>query len=224
MPLGIQAKFLRLLQEKSIERLGGKDPLSVDVRVIAATNRNLEKAVEEGTFREDLYYRLKVVTITMPPLRNRKEDIPALSKYLLKKFAIESELNNPGISDEAVTYLKTYDWPGNIRELFNILQKAVIFNMGNPIKKEEISLPEKNPAQSREDSQNKTKKLREWIRTSLLSETNERPYEYLIDKLSEIIISEALSITGGNISKASKLLGVSRPTLHAKIEKFNIEI
>ncbi|MDY0361467.1 MAG: sigma-54 dependent transcriptional regulator [Desulforegulaceae bacterium] len=223
MPLGIQAKFLRLLQEKSIERLGGKDPLSVDVRVIAATNRNLEKAVEEGTFREDLYYRLKVVTITMPPLRNRKEDIPALSKYLLKKFAIESELKNPDISDEAITFLKSYDWPGNIRELFNVLQKAVIFNMGNPIKKEEISLPQKNQIQINEDNKNKTKKLREWIRNSLLSETNERPYEFLMDKLSEIIISEALSITGKNISKASKLLGVSRPTLHAKIEKFGIE-
>jgi transcriptional regulator with PAS, ATPase and Fis domain len=223
MPLGIQAKFLRLLQEKSIERLGGKDPLSVDVRVIAATNRNLEKAVEEGTFREDLYYRLKVVTITMPPLRKRKEDIPALSKYLLKKFAIESELNNPGISDEAVDYLKSYGWPGNIRELFNVLQKAVIFNMGTPIKKEEITLPEKNQSRIEEDSQHKTKKLREWIRNSLLSETNERPYEFLMDRLSEIIISEALSITGGNISKASKLLGVSRPTLHTKIEKFGIE-
>jgi DNA-binding NtrC family response regulator len=223
MPLGIQAKFLRLLQEKSIERLGGKDPLSVDVRVIAATNRNLEKAVEDGTFREDLYYRLKVVTITMPPLRKRKEDIPSLSKYLLKKFSIESELNNPGISDEAVSYLKSYNWPGNIRELFNVLQKAVIFNMGTPIKKEEITLPEKNQGRIEEDTKNKTKQLKDWIRNSLLSETNERPYEFLMDKLSEIIITEALSITGGNISKASKLLGVSRPTLHTKIEKFSIE-
>ena len=222
MPLGIQAKFLRLLQEKSIERLGGKDPLSVDVRVIAATNRNLEKAVEDGTFREDLYYRLKVVTITMPPLRKRKEDIPALSKYLLKKFSIESELNNPGISDEAISYLKSYNWPGNIRELFNVLQKAVIFNMGTPIKKEEITLPEKNQDRIEEDTKNKTKQLKDWIRNSLLSETNERPYEFLMDKLSEIIITEALSITGGNISKASKLLGVSRPTLHTKIEKYSI--
>lgn len=224
MPLEIQAKFLRLLQEKSIERLGGKDPLSVDVRVIAATNRNLEKAVEEGSFREDLYYRLKVVTITMPPLRDRKEDIPSLSNYLLKKFSIESELNNPGISDEAINHLKTYNWPGNIRELFNILQKAVIFNMGTPIKKEEINLPQKNLDQLEEESKNKINKLSEWVKNSLLSEVNERPYEVLMDKLSEIIISEALSITKGNISKASKLIGVSRPTLHTKIEKFNIEV
>lgn len=223
MPLEIQAKFLRLLQEKSIERLGGKDPLSVDVRVIAATNRNLEKAVEDGSFREDLYYRLKVVTITMPPLRNRLNDIPNLSKYLLKKFALESELNNPGITDEAIKYLQNYNWPGNIRELYNCLQKALIFNMGAPINREEINLSDKEANTIKNRKTAKVDEIREWIKTALLSEAHDKPFEYFMDKFSELIISEALAITGGNISKASKILGVSRPTLHTKIEKFNIE-
>ena len=223
MPLGIQAKFLRLLQEKSVERLGGKDPVSVDVRVIAATNRNLEKAVEEGKFREDLYYRLKVVTITMPPLRNRKDDIPTLSRYLMKKFAIESELNNPGITDDAVKYLQTSDWPGNIRELYNTLQKALIFNMGTPIEKEEITISENKNLQEAEASRQESSNIREWIKKGLQSGLHDKPFEFFMDKFSEIIISEALCITGGNISKASKLLGVSRPTLHTKIEKFEIE-
>jgi DNA-binding NtrC family response regulator len=224
MPLGIQAKFLRLLQEKSIERLGGNDPLPVDVRIIAATNRNLEKAVEDGYFREDLYYRLKVVTIEMPPLKKRINDLPLISRYLLRKSASESELHNPGITDEALEYLKSYNWPGNIRELQNTLQKTLIFNMGTPIKKDEITLPHKtyNPDQS--ELNEKEEMLKTWIREKLISENHEKPFEYFIDKFTEFIIKEALAVTGGNISKTSKLLGVSRPTLHTKIEKFNIKI
>ncbi len=224
IPLGIQAKFLRLLQEKSIERLGGKDPLPVNVRVIAATNRNLEQAVEDGYFREDLYYRLKVVTITMPPLRERKNDMAALSRYLLQKFAIESKRNNPGITDEAIEHLKKYDWPGNIRELYNTLQKALIFNMGAPIKKEEINLSE-DSTQTKQENQNENnlRNIHDWVKNTLLYKIHEKPFEYFIDKFTEIIIGEALSITEGNISKASKILGVSRPTLHTKIEKFKIE-
>ena len=223
MPLTIQAKFLRLLQEKSVERLGGKDPVSVDVRVIAATNRNLEKAVEEGKFREDLYYRLQVVTITMPPLRNRKEDIPSLARYLMKKFALESELHNPGITENAINYLQTSNWPGNIRELYNSLQKALIFNMGMPIKKEEITISENRNIDKSEASDPQTSEIREWIKNELRSGTHQRPFEFFMDKCSETIIAEALNMTGGNISKASKLLAISRPTLHTKIEKFGIK-
>ena len=140
MPLSIQSKFLRLLQENSIERLGGKEPIDVDVRVIAATNRNLEAAVAEGTFREDLYYRLRVVTLTMPPLRERKEDIDALVDYLLARLSAEMSLTNPGITAEALQKIKQYDWPGNIRELSNSLKKALIFNRGAPLLPEDITL------------------------------------------------------------------------------------
>ena len=132
MPFSIQAKILRLLQEKSIERLGGREPIPVDVRIIAATNRDLEAALAEGRFREDLYYRLKVVTIWLPPLRERAGDIPLLADYFLARFAAEMEVENPGIAEEAKAMLGSHSWPGNVRELANTLQKALIFSRGCP--------------------------------------------------------------------------------------------
>lgn len=147
MPLSIQSKFLRLLQENSIERLGGKEPIDVDVRVIAATNRDLEAAVAKGIFREDLYYRLRVVTLTMPPLRERKEDIDALVDYLLTRLSTEMSLANPGITAEALHQIKQYDWPGNIRELSNSLKKALIFNRGAPLLPEDITVSQQQTMQ-----------------------------------------------------------------------------
>ncbi|MCK4729285.1 MAG: sigma-54-dependent Fis family transcriptional regulator, partial [Desulfobacterales bacterium] len=116
MPFSIQAKILRLLQEKSIERLGGSKPVPVDVRIIAATNRDLEAALTEGRFREDLYYRLKVVTISLPPLRERLDDIPLLTDYFLSRFTKEMRLDNPGMTAEGKSVLNDYNWPGNVRE------------------------------------------------------------------------------------------------------------
>ncbi|MDH3898211.1 MAG: sigma-54 dependent transcriptional regulator, partial [Deltaproteobacteria bacterium] len=139
MPLSIQAKILRLLQEKSIERLGGSKPIPVDVRIIAATNRDLEAALAEGRFREDLYYRLKVVTISLPPLRERLDDIPLLAEYFLSRLTKEMRLDNPGMTAEAKTLFNDYNWPGNVRELANTIQKALIFSRGGPIRKKDIS-------------------------------------------------------------------------------------
>ncbi|HGY10890.1 MAG TPA: sigma-54-dependent Fis family transcriptional regulator, partial [Desulfobacterales bacterium] len=133
MPLTIQAKILRLLQEKSIERLGGEETISVDVRIIAATNKNLEQAIDKEKFREDLYFRLKVVTLELPPLRDRQEDINHLISYYMVKFSKELKIDNPGIQQEALNRMNQYDWPGNIRELLNLIQKVLIFNRGAPI-------------------------------------------------------------------------------------------
>ena len=138
MPFGIQSKILRLLQERSIERLGGRETIPVDVRIIAATNRDLESALQCGRFREDLYYRLKVVTILLPPLRERLEDIPLLADYFLARYSAELDMDNPGITREAAAMLKTHAWPGNVRELANAVQKALIFNRGAPIQSHEI--------------------------------------------------------------------------------------
>ncbi|MEJ2024477.1 MAG: sigma-54 dependent transcriptional regulator, partial [Deltaproteobacteria bacterium] len=140
MPLSIQAKVLRLLQEKSIERLGGRGTIPVDVRIIAATNRDLKAAIAEGGFRKDLYYRLKVVTITLPPLRERVEDIPLLADYFLALFARDRDMVNPGLTKDAKALLASHTWPGNIRELANTLQKTIIFNRGAPITSEDIAL------------------------------------------------------------------------------------
>ena len=222
MPLTIQSKFLRLLQENSIERLGGKEPIDVDVRVIAATNRDLEAAVAEGAFREDLYYRLRVVSLTMPPLRERKEDIDALVAYLLTRLSCEMSIANPGMSAEVLQKIKQYDWPGNIRELSNSLKKALIFNRGAPLQPEDITLNQKQIGPDRTEKQPIAQDIKPWVRTLLQAEQQERLFDSCLDKVAALLIQEALVLTQGNRSHAAKLLGISRPTLHAKIEKFKL--
>jgi len=222
MPLSIQSKFLRLLQENNIERLGGKEPIDVDVRVIAATNRNLETAVADGTFREDLYYRLQVVTITMPPLRERKEDIETLAEYLLARLSTEMSLSNPGITTEALTKIKLYDWPGNIRELSNSLKKALIFNRGAPLQPDDITINQEQIDCSADSGQVVAQDILPWVRAVLRAEKQERLFDSCLDHVAALLIREALNITQGNRSNAARLLGISRPTLHAKIEKFKL--
>src|SRR3989475_7630321 len=126
MTPGTQIKLLRVLQEKCLQRLGGKDTIPVDVRVLAATHRDLEQALRDKQFREDLYYRLSVVVITLPPLRERKEDIPELVKYFLRKYAVELGAENPSIHGEALDFLRAENWPGNVRELENVVRKVLL--------------------------------------------------------------------------------------------------
>ncbi len=224
MPASIQAKILRLLQEKSIERLGGRETIPVDVRIIAATNRNLEEALSQGRFREDLYYRLKVVTIWLPRLRERPGDIPLLTNYFLSKYAEEVNMDNPGITEEAMALLNEYSLPGNVRELGNIIQKTLIFNRGAPIRPEDIS-----QAISGEDtgkgngSVTGDEAIRQWMRKALALEITEHLFDSCMDRCAGMLISEALNLTGGNRSRAAKILGLSRPTLHSKIEKYNLK-
>ena len=225
MPASIQAKILRLLQEKSIERLGGREAIPVDVRIIAATNRDLETALAESRFREDLYYRLKVVTIGLPPLRDRAGDIPLLIDYFLPRSAREIGINNPGMTEEARKEFLNYLWPGNVRELANVLQKVLIFNRGAPIGVEEV----KNTISGRIVSRDKLeegidKEIRQWIREELSSRGHENVFDSCTERFASILIREALNITGGNRTQAAKLLGLSRPTLHSKIEKYNIRL
>ncbi len=225
MPFSIQAKILRLLQEKSIERLGGRAPIPVDVRVIAATNRDLEEALAEGRFREDLYYRLKVVTLRLPPLRDRPGDTIVLADYFLKKYASEMNVNSPGVTSEAKTILNNYTWPGNVRELGNTIQKALIFSRGAPISAEEISLAIKGETARREPMRHsEDETIRDWVRKVLALGGGEKTFNDLIDKFAELLITEALNFTSGNRSQAAKLLGLSRPTLLARIEKYGIRI
>lgn len=225
MPFSIQSKILRLLQEKSIERLGGRSPISVDVRVIAATNRDLEAALAEDRFREDLYYRLKVVTLRLPPLRERAGDISMLAVYFLRRFAREMSVDSPGITEEAKNIMEHYAWPGNVRELGNTIQKALIFSRGSPISGEEISLAIRGEYSSGEVHRGrKEDTTRQCARRELASSRGERMFTEIIDRFSGMLIIEALNMTGGNRSQAAKLLGLSRPTLLAKIEKYGIKI
>ena len=225
MPLSIQAKILRLLQEKSVERLGGRSTIPVNVRIIAATNRDLESAIVKGRFREDLYYRLKVVSIFLPLLKDRLEDIPSLTDFFLARYSQEAKVENPGITKKAKAFLATNLWKGNVRELGNTIQKALIFNRGAAICKEDIlqAIQGNNvcsPINYEKDEQS----MRQWVRKMLTSPSVEKRFDDCIDRFANIIISEALNFTDGNRSQAAKLLGLSRPTLHSKIEKFGLEL
>lgn len=226
MPFSIQAKILRLLQERSIERLGGRQPIPVDVRILAATNRDLEKALQEGKFREDLYYRLKVVTLQLPPLRERIEDIPLLAEYFLSRFAREMDMENPGITQQAKETLMGDAWSGNVRELANTIQKALIFSRGVPIGPDDVSLAIRDRDEvSSGDTQTIEEKIRRWVNEILVSAPPEgHLFDTMMDQFARILITEALNVTEGNRSRAAKLIGVSRPTLLSKIEKYQIHI
>jgi DNA-binding NtrC family response regulator len=223
MPLGLQAKILRLLQEKSIERLGGRETIPVDVRIIAATNRDLETALAEGRFREDLYYRLKVVTLWLPPLRDRKEDISLLVDYLLKRFCKEMGTNNPGVTEEANAFLKSHSWPGNVRELANSLQKALIFSRGGPISLEGISQAVGDKRVSVDTDKTLEETIRQWVREALATDTAKDKFNTLVDCFAKILLAEALDLTSGNRTRAAELLGISRPTLLSKMEKYGLK-
>lgn len=222
MPTSIQAKILRLLQERQVERLGGSHPISVDVRVLAATNKDLEQAVSNGEFREDLYYRLNVVNIPLPPIRERTEDIPMLAEHFLSMHSNASDMHNPGLTDEALVMMQKYLWPGNVRELSNKMHKALIFSRGLPLGKDDfVKLVDgaAAPPQTVGDEEN----VRSWVTRTLLTEHHEKTFETLADRFGAIVISEALELASWNKTRASKLLGMSRPTLLGRIEKYGLK-
>ena len=224
MPLPIQAKILRLLQEKNVERLGGRQVIPVDVRIIAATNRDLEEAVRQGQFREDLYYRLKVVSLSLPPLRERPGDIALLVRYFLARQAREMGQADPGVSPGAMALLAAQSWPGNVRELANTLQKALIFNRGAPLGPEEVQKAVGEPLHGPGASDaTPDEALARFVQRELAS-PRDGLFEELMDRFGQCVIREALLTTGGNRSQAARLLGLSRPTLIARIEKYGLRI
>lgn len=225
MPIHLQAKILRLLQEKSIERLGGRTSIPVDVRIIAATHRDLEKMITAGQFREDLYYRLKVVTIWLPTLSQRGEDIEALAGYHLTRHAAELGIAAPRMTRDALATLKRLPWPGNVRELANTLQKALIFSHGGQLRSQDIIGAVKDPPTPLNgEDLNIEENLRAWIQRALCDRRSDHIYESAMDRFAAMLIEEALNHTGGNRSRAAKLLGLSRPTLHAKIDKYQLTL
>ncbi|EOC99983.1 sigma-54-dependent Fis family transcriptional regulator [Caldisalinibacter kiritimatiensis] len=205
MPLHMQAKLLRVLQEREVERVGGNVVRKVNVRIIASTNKRLEESVKNGEFREDLYYRLNVIKLTIPSLRERKEDIPDLAKALRKKIAKRLGMYVEGISKEAIDYLMTYDWPGNIRELENVIERAI-----NLLDSDLVIKPEHLPTRL---TSNKLKKYK--LKSRYLKE--------IIEEVEKEVISECLKECGGNKNKASKILGISRAGLYNKIKQYNLE-
>lgn len=208
LPLFMQAKLLRVLQEKTIQRVGGEELINLNTRIISATNRNLEKMVEEGKFREDLYYRINVINIHIPPLRDRKEDIILLFNYFLKEVCYENNMEIPQIDREVIDILTEYHWEGNARELKNVVEYMVFLNKTSLITK---NLLPRN------------------IRKSLVEENRVKDeigdtldLNVSVEALEISLIERALEITEGNKSKAAELLNIPRTTLHSKIKHYGL--
>lgn len=207
MSLSMQAKLLRVLQEKEIDRIGGTKTVKVDVRVIVATNRDLEDMVEKGVFRKDLYYRINIVTLLIPPLRERKEDILLLSKALLDKINSRVQHSVQGIMPDALKLLVEYDWPGNVRELENVLERAV-----NLLDDEVHIMPEHLPPAF--------KKMRLFKEKEPLD--NARQLAGIVAETEKQAIYRALETAGGNRSKAAQILGIQRSAFYQKLQKHGI--
>jgi DNA-binding NtrC family response regulator len=205
----VQTKLLRILQEKELTHLGGTVAIKVDVRVIAATNRDLEKALREGKFREDLYYRLNVIPIFIPPLRERKEDIPLLIEYFVKKFCQQNNKPIMKFSDQARELCMDYEWPGNVRELENAVENAVVLGEGNVI------LPEFLPLNIY-SHQNQALKI------DFLDKIKNETYRKKMECAERLVIKDAIEDAGGNKSIAAKNLKISLRTMRYKIKKYSL--
>ena len=222
MSLDLQSKLLRAIQEQEFYKVGGKQPIKVDVRIIAATNQDLEKAVEEKRFREDLLYRLNVVTIKLPPLRNRKDDIPLLTEYFLHKFQEEMGIEPRTLSSKAIDALKEYTWPGNVRELENILRRAVLLSPNPVLSPDDLALPQKRQAkESLEDII--YNRLEGFINNINIKDKHEL-YDTVLPFMERPLIRLVLKKTGGNQVKTAELLGINRNTLRKKIKELGIKV
>ena len=213
MPLAMQAKLLRVLQDKSFTRVGGSKTIQSDVRVIAATNRDLSLEVEEGRFRMDLFYRLNVISIHLPPLRERKEDIRPLVQHFLRHFSEEFRRPVRGINDEAIDRLMEYDWPGNIRELENVIKKAIVFAGRERLRVEDLPRLGDGAARARGKA-GLDDALRGLVEGQDFSE--ERP---LMPRVELSLAWEVVRAVG-NKTKAAKLLGITKPTLYSRLRRY----
>jgi two-component system NtrC family response regulator len=199
LPYALQVKLLRFLQERTFERVGGRQSIEMDVRIMAATNVNLKQAIERGTFREDLYYRLGVVHINLPPLRDRGEDVLLMATVFLKQAGDQHGKRVQGFTREAVQAIQTHGWPGNVRELSNKIRRAVVMAEGLQVTPEDLDLPfERNGAAP----------------TPSLKDTRL--------KLEADLIAQAVTLHGGNLSRVAEELGISRPTLYRRLRRFGL--
>ncbi len=201
LPPSIQVKLLRFLQESEFERVGGTKTLKVDVRIISATNKNLERLVSEEKFREDLFYRLKVVTIDVPPLRDRREDIPIITDYHLNKFVDIHNKQIKCISTDAMKILKSYAWPGNIRELMNCIESAVVMSLGDQLTVE--SLPSFMKIEKKKTI------------TGMASDN--------LFEIEKQAILDAMNKTGGKKTEAARILDIGLRTLYRKLKQYELE-
>jgi PAS domain S-box-containing protein len=208
MPLTVQAKLLRVLEEQCFRRLGGVRDIQVDVRVVAATNRKLTDAIEEGRFRLDLYYRLNVIQVSLPPLRDRKEDILPLAQHFVQVYNVKFKRNMQGISHTAAAALMSHAWPGNVRELRNVVERAMVLEESERIQSTSLYLASNGVSLGR---------------TGVLQpEEAEAPFQARLAEAEKNLVMKALHKTSGNQTRAAVLLGITRDTLRYKMKKFNL--
>ena len=205
MSSAMQARLLRVLQEKEFERVGGMKTIEVDVRVISATNRDLESEVKEGRFREDLFYRLNVISIPIPPLRERKEDIPLLAEHFLSVYSEKNRRQLRGFLPKTLDLFMRYDWPGNVRELENVIERSVIMSRGDHISLDDLP---RNIQELSADLEN--------------DNTGVRP-GWSMKEVERDLIIKTLEQTGGNKTKAAEILGINRKTLQNKLKEYEVE-
>ena len=232
MPLTLQVKLLRVLAEREIDRIGGSKSIPIDIRVIAATHRNLEQSVQNGSFREDLYYRLNIIPVIMPPLRERKTDIPLLDKFFLSKFQGSRNGSEKTISKEAMAIMIAYQWPGNIRELANFIERMVVLSPGPVITPRD--LPEKvlgdhpkenwNASQNDELEESPAQVLQVSLRKTYSMNLPEEGMNLkkAVEDFERGLILEALEKSNWVKNKAANLLGLNRTTLVEKLKKMNL--
>jgi two-component system nitrogen regulation response regulator GlnG len=224
MPVELQTKLLRALQERTIERVGGQDSIRIDVRVLAATNRDLETMMKEGRFREDLFYRLNVVTLNLPPLRERRRDTPLLVEHFLAKYA--SELGERGVAPEALDRLVGHDWPGNVRELENVIQRAMVMATNGVILPEHLPIgPVSAAASVAVDASLEEiieRKLLECVR-GLREHSSAQLYSLMIGLVEKPLLRAVLRETRGNQVRAAQILGINRNTLRKKLTEHGVD-
>jgi two-component system nitrogen regulation response regulator GlnG len=229
MSMLTQSKLLRVLQEKNFERVGGNETIEVDVRVIAATNKSLVQCMKEGSFRVDLFYRLKVVSIYIPPLRERRGDIPLLADHFVRKFSKQLSKDITSISQKALAMLNKYPWPGNVRELENNVHTACVMTKSDTLQPEDFpvfseidSKIEIDLDNLQEDYTEIFKKIIDPILPKLINSSEGKIYYFLESALERALISSCLKHFGSNQVKTSEILGISRNTLRDRISKYNI--
>lgn len=218
LPFHFQSKLLRVLETWTITRIGSTKPFPVNVRLIAATNRNLEKMVEEGLFRQDLYYRLQILNIIIPPLRNRREDILQISEELLRQGRAPGSLQEKTLTEDAKQILLSYDWPGNVRELRNVLSRAALLSKSSFITRDVLT------ASIFASGSDARLSYEQSLPDSTLSaEARLAQRQQEVEAAGANLLKEAISIAGGNKSKAAALLDMSRNTFYRMLKKYNLE-
>lgn len=219
MPLSLQAKVLRVLQNSTFHKLGENKDIKVDIRIIAATNKNLEELVQQGKFREDLYFRINVIKLNLPSLNERPEDIPLLAECFIRRYSPQMGKTIKGVTEEFIEKLVNYSWPGNVRELENTIRKAIALTKTNHLTSYDLDLVERS-REATGDQNRFVDTVKE--RTKNLINTKDNIYNTLIKEIEPVILNQALEASGNNQSKASRILGISRLTLRKKLEEHNL--